>query len=190
MSPLNDPKTSASGASTEGARPYKMFIDGAWVGARSGATMAVVDPASEEFVAQVPNGGADDAEEAILAARRAFDEGPWPHLPPLERANALRAAAALLRERTDELAYLETRQMGKLFDDARYDMGDVAGCLEHAAGLAATLLGQQLNLTAPMAFGAVMHEPLGVVVGITPWKTTRWSSVPGSSPSPSPLAMW
>jgi len=169
MSPLNTAETGASAGPVDGAQPYEMFIDGAWVGARSGATMAVVDPASEELVARVPKGGVEDAEEAILAARRAFDEGPWPHLPPLERANALRAAAALVRERTEELAYLETRQMGKLLDDARYDMGDVAACLEHAAALTTTLLGRQISLSAPPAFGAVLHEPLGVVVGITPW---------------------
>lgn len=159
----------ASDSFTGGVRHYEMFIDGRWAGAHSGATMDIVDPASEELFARVPRGGVEDAAEAILAARLAFDTGPWPHLPPLERANMLRAAASLVCERADELAYLETRQMGKLLSDARSDMHDVAACLEHAAGLATTQLGQQLSLTAPVAFGAVLHEPIGVVVGITPW---------------------
>ena len=162
----------AAGASSAGEKTppsYQMYIDSEWVGARSGATMAVTDPASEEVVAHVPNGGVDDAQEAIAAARRAFDEGPWPRRTPLQRANVLRAAAALVRERSEELARLETRQMGKLLDDARYDMADVAHCLDHAAGLATSQRGQQVQIEAPQGFGAVLREPIGVVVGITPW---------------------
>jgi len=169
MSTSSSMITGTSSTPSDDVRSFKMFIDGQWVGARSGATMAIVDPASEEVVAHVPNGGVDDAQEAIVAARRAFDEGPWPRLTPLERANILRAAAALVRERTEELARLETRQMGKLLADARYDMGDVAYCLDHAAGLATSQLGQQVSLAAPPAFATVVREPVGVVVGITPW---------------------
>lgn len=150
-------------------RTWQMYIDGQWVGARSGARLAVLDPASEQVIAHVANGDVADAQEAVAAARRAFDDGPWPRMTSLERAQVLRAAAALVRERGEALARLETRQMGKLLADSRYDMGDVAFCLEHAAGLATSQHGQQIDLAAPRAFGAVVREPIGVIVGITPW---------------------
>ena len=86
-----------------------------------------------------------------------------------ERAALLRAAAAKVRERADELARLETLQMGKLLGDSLYDMGDVAYCLEYAASLATTHQGQQTTTVSPPSFGVVVREPVGVVVGITPW---------------------
>ena len=76
---------------------FQMFIDGKWVDARGGATLAVVDPATEETVALVAMGDSEDAETAAQAARRAFDEGPWPRLAVTERAAILRLAAAKVR---------------------------------------------------------------------------------------------
>ena len=157
------------GASEPAADFYQMFIDGEWVGARGGALLAITNPATEEVFAHVANAGVDEAEAAVSAARRAFDEGAWPKMTAPERAAVLRAAAAKVRERTDDLARLETLQMGKLFGDARFDMGDVAYSLEYAASLATTHLGQQTSTVSPPSFSVVVREPVGVVVGITPW---------------------
>jgi len=148
---------------------YPMFIDGEWVGARGGASLAIVDPATEQLVAHAASGGVDEARAAVEAARRAFDEGPWPRMTAAERAALLRAAAEQVRRRADALARLETLQMGKLLADSLYDMSDVAYCLEYAASLATTHLGQQTTTVSPPAFGLVVREPVGVVVGITPW---------------------
>jgi len=148
---------------------YPMFIDGDWVGARGGASLAIVDPATEEVFAHAASGGIEEAQAAVEAARRAFDEGPWPRMAAPERAALLRAAAAKVRERTDDLARLETLQMGKLLGDSVFDMGDVAYSLEHAASLATTHAGQQTTTVSPPSFGVVVREPVGVVVGITPW---------------------
>ena len=71
---------------------YQMFIDGEWVGARGGASLAIVDPATEELVAHAASGGVAEAQAAVAAARRAFDEGPWPRLSAHERAEYLRIA--------------------------------------------------------------------------------------------------
>ena len=148
---------------------YQMFIDGEWVGARGGASLAIVDPATEELVAHAASGGVAEAQAAVAAARRAFDEGPWPRMTAPERAAILRAAAAGVRSRADELARLETLQMGKLLGDSLFDMGDVAYCLEYAASLATTHGGRQTTTVSPPSFGVVVREPVGVVVGITPW---------------------
>ena len=148
---------------------YQMFIDGEWVGARGGGSLAIVDPATEEVFTHAASGGVEEAKAAVEAARRAFDEGPWPRLPAPERAALLRAAAQMVRERTDDLARLETLQMGKLLGDSVWDMGDVAYSLEYAASLATTHIGQQTTTVSPPSFGVVVREPVGVVVGITPW---------------------
>ena len=144
---------------------FSMFIDGAWVAAKSGGVLEIVDPATEAVVARVANGDIDDAERALLAARRAFDEGPWPRLPATERAAVLRAAAALMRERVDELARWETLEMGKLFSDGQGDMSRVADLLDYAGQLAERYLTKQ-PLDEPTA---LLREPIGVVVGICPW---------------------
>jgi betaine-aldehyde dehydrogenase len=169
MSDCGSVVDSTAGSCEAVVETYQMFIDGEWTGGRGGALLAIVDPASEELVAHVANGGLDDAQAAVDAARRAFDHGPWPRMAALERAALLRAAATRVRERADELARLETLQMGKLLADSLYDMGDVAYSLDYAAGLATSHLGQQTSVMAPPSFGVVVREPVGVVVGITPW---------------------
>lgn len=165
----SDTRADAAGAIGAEVRTYQMHVDGAWTDAVDGARMTVLDPATEEIMAYVAGGSGEDADRAIVAARQAFDEGPWPRMPPMERANLLRAAAALLRERSEEIALLETRQMGKLLDDARAEMADSPTCIEHAAGLATSQLGEQVDLTMPDAFATVVREPIGVVVCVTPW---------------------
>jgi len=144
---------------------FQMYIDGAWVDASDGGLLEVVDPATEAVVARVANGGRVDAETAVAAARRAFDEGPWPRTPAAERAEYLHAAATLLRERADELARWETLEMGKLVGDGRGDMLRVADLLDYAGKLAVEHLADQ-PITVPTA---LVREPVGVVVGICPW---------------------
>jgi len=147
---------------------YRMYIDGEWVDAADGATYEVIDPSTEEIVARVPKGGLADADRALAAAREAFDRGPWPRMKAAERAAVLRRAAALIRERADELAHLESRQMGKLLEDSLVDMNDTAHTFEYYAGLAVEMHGQTLEVPGD-TMSMVVREPVGVTVGITPW---------------------
>ena len=147
----------------------QMFIDGEWVAARGGATLDVVDPATEATVARVARGDREDAEAAVQAARRAFDQGPWPRLTVAERAAILHRAAEKVRERADSLARLETLQMGKLLSEALVDMSGAAYALDCAARVAATRLIDQPHVSSAPLFGTLMREPIGVVVAITPW---------------------
>ena len=155
-------------ATATSVKHYSMFIDGEWVDADDRVTYEVVDPATEEVVATVPRGGRADAERAVRAAREAFDKGPWPRLTAVERAAVLRKVADKIRERAEELAALETRQMGKLLADSLVDMNDAAHTFDYYAGLAsgaarpdARGAGRQLSM--------VVREPVGVTAGITPW---------------------
>src|SRR5213083_59176 len=91
----------------------KMLIDGKWVEAASGKTFETPNPATGEVLARVAEGGAEDVERAVRAARRAFDEGRWPHVPPPERERFLLKVADLIETHADELAQLETLDNGK-----------------------------------------------------------------------------
>ena len=147
---------------------YQMYIDGRWTGAASGETYEVVDPASEELIAHVPKGGVADAEQAVRAARDAFDTGPWPKMKAMERAEILDRAAALLRERAEDFARLESRQMGKLLEESRVDMLDAAHTFELYAGMVQDQHGETLEVPGE-TMSMVVREPVGVTVGITPW---------------------
>ena len=162
-------------------RRYQMLVGGRWTEAKSGETYEIVDPATDRVVAVVPKGGVADADEAVSSAREAFDKGPWPRMTAVERAEVLRAAAALIRERAEELAILETRQMGKLLEDSLVDMNDAAHTFDYYAGLAVEMHGQTLQVPGE-SMSMVVREPVGVTVGITPWNfpilMAAWKAAP------------
>ena len=160
---------------------YQMYIDGGWVDAAAGETYDVVDPASEEPFARVPKAGVADAEAAVRAAREAFDLGPWPKMKAVERAAILNRAAAKLRERAEELARLESMQMGKLLEESLVDMADAAHTFELYAGMIQDLHGETLEVPGE-TMSMVVREPVGVTVGITPWNypmlMAAWKAAP------------
>ena len=98
------------------------------------ATRDVLDPATGEIIARVPDATAADVDRAVSAARLAFDSGDWKRATPQERGQALFKLAALVRARSKELAELETRNSGKPITEAELDIVDVAGCFEYTAG--------------------------------------------------------
>ena len=149
-------------------KTYQMSIAGQWTGAQSGETYEVLDPSTERPLAVVPKGGLADAERAVAAARKAFDEGPWPRTLATERAELLHRVAARIRERADDLALLETRQMGKLLADSLVDVNDTAHTFDYYAGLAVEQHGQTLEVPGE-SMSMVVREPIGVTAGITPW---------------------
>ena len=91
----------------------QLLIDGTWQAAQSSETWTHLHPATGEEVASFPVASAADVDKAVRAARRAFDEGPWPRSRAKERIRVLRRAADLIRERADELALIESHDVGK-----------------------------------------------------------------------------
>src|SRR5262245_27575387 len=85
------------------AASRRMYIDGAWVEASTGATYEIPNPATEESIGTAPDASVDDMRRAIAAARRAFDEGPWPRSTPADRARVLNAIADGMERRKEEL---------------------------------------------------------------------------------------
>ena len=92
---------------------YSLLIDGQLVESASGKTFLSVNPADNEPLAEVAEGGVEDVDRAVDAARRAFEEGPWSRMSALDRQKILFAMARIVRERLEELATLETQDCGK-----------------------------------------------------------------------------
>jgi betaine-aldehyde dehydrogenase len=128
-------------------------------------TLQVIEPATEAVLAELPQAGVEETDAAIERAREAF--GAWRRVTPGERAELMRRVAALVRDRNEELARLEARNVGKPISDARGEAAMVADVFNYYAGAPERLLGD----TIPVDGGIDMtfREPLGVVGLITPW---------------------
>ena len=118
--------------------PDKIFIGGEWVAPSSDSTIDVIDPATEELYFRAAEAQAPDVARAVSAARTAFDEGPWPRLTHAERAEYLRAFAAGLTERADDLGEIWPRQSGVLHKIAKWSGMGAAGTFSTYAALADT----------------------------------------------------
>jgi acyl-CoA reductase-like NAD-dependent aldehyde dehydrogenase len=145
-----------------------MLIDGNWLPAESGKTFAVNNPATGEQIARVAKADAQDVDRSARAAHRAFEEGPWPRLRPPERARFLFTIARLIRERLEEIATVETQNVGKPIRDSRDEVGAAADCFEYYAGAIPRIFGETIPVASP-GLDFTLREPIGVVALIVPW---------------------
>jgi acyl-CoA reductase-like NAD-dependent aldehyde dehydrogenase len=151
------------------AEDLKMYVDGKWVEALDGSTLDVVNPATGEVIATVPDSKPPDADRAAAAARRAFDDGAWwPGTSERERGRILLRAADIVRRELERLARLETLDSGKPIAEAREDIAEVAFMFEYYGGWATKIHGTIPPVGAG-AFSLVVKEPMGVAAAITPW---------------------
>ena len=144
------------------------IIDGQEVASVDGATMDDVDPYTREVWATIACGGKEDADRAVAAARRAFDEGPWPRMGYEKRQALLHRLADLMEEHADELAMADTRDMGKPITQALHDVARSAWNFRFFADHARLAAAE----TYPMDSGHHAYsrfDPAGVVVAISPW---------------------
>ncbi len=139
-------------------------------GRRLRGTREILDPADARPFALVAEGDERDTDLAVAAARRAFDEGPWPRTPVAERAALLRRVAGLLVRDREELGLLESRDAGKTAEEGRVDIDCVADAFRYFADLvAAEAPGRVVDAGSPDVHSVVVHEPVGVCALITPW---------------------
>ncbi|HEV7320412.1 MAG TPA: aldehyde dehydrogenase family protein [Ensifer sp.] len=150
-------------------RAFQMLIDGKWVDSAEGRTIERVAPGHGVVVSRYQAGTKADAEKAIAAARRAFDEGRWPRMTASERSLVLLRAADIIAERADELAYLDAIESGKPISQAKGELGGAADIWRYAAALARDLHGESYNTLGDGTLGVVLREAIGVVSIITPW---------------------
>jgi aldehyde dehydrogenase (NAD+) len=149
--------------------PTQLFVDGAWCDASSGKTWPVTNPATGEVLAEVPIANASDVDRAVSAARRAFDDGPWPRLDPLLRGRMLYQLAQGIRARLDDFALTDTLNVGKPIRDTRgFDVPCAADLFESYAGLADKIAGRCYG-TLPDNVTMQFREPMGVIAAIVPW---------------------
>jgi acyl-CoA reductase-like NAD-dependent aldehyde dehydrogenase len=148
--------------------PTGLFIDGAWAHG-SGGEWPVVNPATGDILARVAVADAADVDRAVQAARRAFDDGPWPRLDPLERGRILHRLADLVRRDAEALALTDTLNVGKPIRDTRgFDVPCAADLFESYAGLTDKIAGKCFG-TLPDNVTMQFREPLGVVAAVVPW---------------------
>jgi len=153
----------------DGMNPLENFIDGRFVGALAGRTRDFLNPADNSPLGEAAESGVEDVEVAVEAARRAFDDGPWPWTPAGERAARLFRLADLLEARQEEFARMDTLNNGKPLREARYDAADAVGCLRYYAGLATKPQGQTYEVGDPNILSETVREPIGVCGQIIPW---------------------
>ena len=146
-----------------GDRYSKIYIGGAWVDSEGSETISVVNPATEEVIAQVPAGTPGDADRAVAAARAAFES--WGATPPAERGKYLGRIADVLSARADELAETISAEVGMPIKIAK--MAQVAGPLAHLASHGD--LAEEFAWEEQSGGALVVRAPVGVVAAITPW---------------------
>ncbi len=134
-----------------------------------GGTFAVVSPRDSQVLADVADGGAAEVDLAVAAARRAFDDGPWPRLAPAERGRVLLRIADLIEERRADLALTVSLEMGKPISDAHdIELRALTNTFRWYGQLADKLTDESPH-TAPDALALVTREPAGVVGAVVPW---------------------
>jgi acyl-CoA reductase-like NAD-dependent aldehyde dehydrogenase len=148
--------------------PGRLFIEGRWADA-AGGTRDVVNPATGAVLMQAGEGSAEDADRAVEAARKAFDDGPWRAMTPRERGRILLRAADLMREHHEELAHLESLDTGKPITFSRMiDVSTAIAQVEYYGNLAAGIEGAT-RTTAMPTLAYTRREPIGVIAAITPF---------------------
>jgi len=156
-------------------KPRKMLINGKWVNSISGKMFPTYNPATGEVLAQVAEGDRADIDEAVKAARKAFDQGPWRRMTASERGRVIWKLADLLEAHTEEFGYLESLDNGKPLAIAKAaDVPLAVDLFRYMAGWATKIEGNTIPISVPYTPGAkylayTMREPVGVAGQIIPW---------------------
>jgi acyl-CoA reductase-like NAD-dependent aldehyde dehydrogenase len=148
--------------------PQLLVLGGDRVAAAEGKTFDVTEPATAEPMAQVAEGGPEDARRAVDVAHRAFEEGAWRRTSARERGRLLTALSLTIRERREDLARLEARNGGKPITAARGEIDIVANTFEYWGGAANKIVGETIPIVPP-GIDLTLREPVGVCALITPW---------------------
>ncbi|MDT0303604.1 aldehyde dehydrogenase family protein [Streptomonospora wellingtoniae] len=146
----------------------QLLIDGAWTAPRSAETFDTVDPTTGRALARVSSAGQEDVDLAVAAARRAFEAPSWADITPYERSRVLLQIADVLEEHTDELAVLDSLDMGGPLWMTRWLVEHSVEVFRHYAGWPTKIYGQTAP-SDPAAFNYTLRQPLGVVGAITAW---------------------
>jgi aldehyde dehydrogenase (NAD+) len=146
------------------------LIDGKHVEPSGGIWFDAVDPCTGAVIARIAEGNAADVDRAVASARRAFEDGPWSRFKPAERQLALLKLADLMEAEFDDIALVDTLEMGRPITPSRNFRSMVLRALRHYAGLATAIHGQTMGNSSPVdLLSYTLREPVGVVGAIIPW---------------------
>lgn len=149
------------------AHPDQAFIDGGWIGA-SGGRLQLVDPSTEEAVAEALDGSAEAVDRAVAAARRSFDEGVWRRRTLAERIEILERVLSALDDRAEDLAQIQTTEMGAPITVSRAMIASCSNLFRAYVDAAKSVAYEYLRRDVA-GQSLVRREPVGVVAAITPW---------------------
>ena len=158
-----------------------LFVADQFVPSLSGETFTVLNPATNQPLAEVAKAGLPDVERAVATARRAFDEGPWPRLSPYERGRVVQRVADRIRERCEELALLESRNTGKPIAQARGEIASSAMVFDFYAGAGDKFYGESIPM-GEKTLDFTLREPVGVCAQIVPWNYPISTTARGQLP--------
>jgi acyl-CoA reductase-like NAD-dependent aldehyde dehydrogenase len=152
------------------SRQHQLLIDGEPSPAADGRTFETIDPGTGQPITEVAQGGSEDVDRAVKAARRALEEGPWQTVPAADRARLIYRLADLVEANADELAELESLDNGKPVKLARIvDVSQTVAWLRHFAGWAERVRGEVIPVRQPDMHVYTRKEPVGVCGQIIPW---------------------
>jgi betaine-aldehyde dehydrogenase len=161
----------------------KLYIGGEWAAPAGSDTIEVTSPATEEVVGRVPDGTTADIDAAVAAARKAFDEGPWPRLSPTERADAVEKFANLYATRLDDMANIISTEMGSPLLFAQLAQAPMPYMmLNYFVGLAREFPFEE-ERQGMLGNVLVRHEPVGVVGAIVPWNVPQFTTMSKLAPA-------
>jgi betaine-aldehyde dehydrogenase len=146
----------------------KLIIDGNQIPALSGKTNTLINPANGEQLAIIAEADPQDMNLAVEAAHRAFYDGPWRHINSRDRTGILLKMARIIREKSDELARLESNNVGKPLGESEDEVLLAANCFEYYAGVINKIGGQTIPVAAS-GVSMTFREPIGVCAQIVPW---------------------
>ncbi|HRA33893.1 MAG TPA: aldehyde dehydrogenase family protein, partial [Acidimicrobiales bacterium] len=151
---------------------YQLFINGEYVDAQSGETFTTIDPGTGQPIAEIAKAGREDSVRAIEAARKAFDEGPWPRMSGPERGAKLNEIADAIEAKAGAFAEMEARDGGGTIKKATFaDVPGAVGAFRWFAKLA-TEEAEEIEVPGtpfPPSQNWVRYEPHGVCTGVIPW---------------------
>ncbi len=169
---------------TASLRSYdQLFIGGRWRTPSGPERLQVISPHSEEPIAEVPAGSADEVDAAVRAARRAFDEGPWPRLQPQERMRKIEELAAVYGRHIEQMADLITAQMGSPRSFSRLGQAAGAASMIHLTLAAARDFPWVERRQGVLGEAHLRRAPVGVVGAIVPWNVPQCLIMPKLIPA-------
>jgi phenylacetaldehyde dehydrogenase len=175
--------TPASSIASYLAQTHRLFVAGDWLDAKTDAALDIIDPSTGRSIAKVQAGVAQDVDGAVHAARKAFDEGPWPRMMPGHRRKLLLALADAMESHADEFALIDSLNMGMPLWLARYIVDLCVEIVRYNAGWIDKIAGDTLAVSAPDHHAYTLKEPIGVVGAIVPWNAPLFAAITKLAPA-------